>query len=57
MNAGEIEDQVIRLVQNGRVATLCIHGDEPGAVGNAELVRRVLKRHGIAVRSFVDCRG
>jgi UPF0271 protein len=50
----EIEDQVIRLVRERRVSTLCIHGDEAGAVANAALVRRVLKQHGIAVRSFVD---
>jgi len=53
----EIEEQVIRMVREGRVATLCIHGDLPGAVANAELVRRVLNRHGIAVRSFVDGSG
>ena len=41
----------------GRVATLCIHGDEPGAVANAALVRRVLNAAGIAVRSFVDGSG
>jgi UPF0271 protein len=48
----EIDAQVIRLVSEGRVATLCIHGDEPGAVACAALVRRVLEREGIAVRSF-----
>jgi UPF0271 protein len=53
----EIEGQAIRLVCEGRVATLCIHGDEPGAVGNASIVRQVMKRHGIAVRSFVDGSG
>jgi UPF0271 protein len=50
--AAEIEDQVLRLVDQARVATLCIHGDDPHADGNAELVRAVLTRHGIAVRSF-----
>jgi 5-oxoprolinase (ATP-hydrolysing) subunit A len=53
----EIEEQVVRLVREGRVATLCIHGDEPGAVDNAALVRLVLKQHGIAVRSFLDGSG
>ncbi len=48
----EIEEQVIRLVNEGRVTTLCIHGDEPGAVANAALVRRVLTDHAIAVCSF-----
>ena len=49
----EIELQVIRLVEEGRVATLCVHGDEPGAVANADLIRRILGRNGIAIRSFL----
>ena len=44
----EMEAQVLRLVAGGRVATLCIHGDDPRAVANARLVRRVLEGHGIA---------
>jgi 5-oxoprolinase (ATP-hydrolysing) subunit A len=51
-NVAEIEAQVLRLMVDGRVATLCIHGDDPHAVGNAKVVRAVLARHGIAVRSF-----
>jgi 5-oxoprolinase (ATP-hydrolysing) subunit A len=50
----DIEDQVLRLVDGGRVATLCIHGDDPRAVGNAKLVRRILTRRGISIRSFLD---
>jgi UPF0271 protein len=53
----EIEEQVMRLLSEGRAQSLCIHGDEPGAVENATLVRQVLKRHGIAIRSFVDTEG
>jgi UPF0271 protein len=49
----EIETQVIRLVQAGQVATLCIHGDEPGAVANADHILLALRRHGIAIRSFL----
>jgi UPF0271 protein len=49
-----MEAQVLRLVTEGRVATLCIHGDDPRAVANAELVRAVLQRHGIAIRSFLE---
>jgi UPF0271 protein len=48
----DIEAQVVRLVDQG-VMTLCIHGDEPGAVANADTVRGVLERQGIALRSFV----
>ena len=50
---GEIESQVIRFVAEGRVATLCVHGDEPEAVANADLIRRILDRNGIAIRSFL----
>jgi UPF0271 protein len=50
----ELAQQVLRLVAEGRVATLCIHGDDPRAVANAELVRLVLKNHGMAVRSFME---
>jgi UPF0271 protein len=49
---GEIQAQVLRLVSEGKVATLCIHGDDPRAVTNAQLVRAVLKEHAIVVRSF-----
>jgi UPF0271 protein len=50
----EVEAQVIRLVTEGKVATLCIHGDDPRAVSNARLVRNVLEQHGIAIQPFVD---
>jgi UPF0271 protein len=48
---GEVADQVLRLVEQG-IATLCVHGDNPKAVGLADLVRSVLDRAGVAVRSF-----
>jgi UPF0271 protein len=54
---GEILAQVIRLLSEGRVQSLCIHGDEPNAVGNGLVVRDALKRHDIAIRAFVDGRG
>ena len=47
-----METHLIRLIAAGRVATLCIHGDDPRAVDNARLVRRILEGQGIAVRSF-----
>jgi UPF0271 protein len=49
----EIETQVLRLLADG-VMTLCIHGDDPRAVTNAEIVRSVLERHGIAIATFVE---
>ena len=48
----EMEAQVIRLVEQG-VMTLCIHGDDPRAVANADTVRAILERHAIALRTFV----
>jgi UPF0271 protein len=48
----EVETQVVRLVEQG-VATLCIHGDDPRAVANADLVRAALRRRAIALKSFV----
>jgi UPF0271 protein len=47
----EIEAQVVRLVAQG-VMTLCIHGDDPRAVANAETVRAILARQGIVLRCF-----
>ncbi len=44
----EVEAQVVRLVGQGGVATLCIHGDDPRAVRNADLVLAALSRNGIA---------
>jgi UPF0271 protein len=50
----EIESHVLGLVADGRVRTLCIHGDEPAAVSNADRVRKILGRNRIVVRSFLD---
>jgi UPF0271 protein len=47
----EVEAQVVRLVEQG-LMTLCIHGDDPRAVANAETVRAILQRRCIAVESF-----
>jgi 5-oxoprolinase (ATP-hydrolysing) subunit A len=53
----EIEAQVVRLVHDGRVATLCIHGDDPRAVANAMNVRKILETHGISIRPFMNGSG
>jgi UPF0271 protein len=50
----EMGSQAFRLIARGRVATLCIHGDDPRAVENARLVRQVLEAAGFAVRSFAS---
>lgn len=52
----EIEDQIPRLVATG-FDTLCVHGDDPRAVESADLVRRILKDRGIAIRSFIREKG
>jgi UPF0271 protein len=53
LDRDELEANLLRLLSEGRVATLCIHGDEPEAVANADRIRSVLARHGIAIRSFI----
>jgi 5-oxoprolinase (ATP-hydrolysing) subunit A len=50
----EMESHLLRLIAGGRVATLCIHGDDPRAIDNARLVRRILEGQGVAVRSFAS---
>jgi UPF0271 protein len=50
----EIALQVERLVHEGKVATLCVHGDEAAAVANADLIRCILQRGGVSIRSFVN---
>lgn len=52
MDPAEVEAQVVRLVEQG-LATLCIHGDDPRAVDNADRVRSILMSHGITLKSFV----
>jgi UPF0271 protein len=48
----EIEAQVLRLVEQGSVATICLHGDNPRSIALADLVLSALRRAGVAVRSF-----
>ncbi len=60
----EVADRVVRLVTAGDVvavdgsvvridaASVCLHGDSPGAVEMARAVRAALSRAGVAVRPF-----
>jgi UPF0271 protein len=41
--------QVRRLVESGRAQTICVHGDNPHAVGFARGVRRALEAAGVRV--------
>jgi len=47
----EVAAQVLRLVDQG-VDTLCIHGDDPRAVGLVEVVLRTLKAAGLGTRAM-----
>jgi UPF0271 protein len=50
----ELVANVRTLATGGRVRTLCLHGDEPGAVANADRLLAILVALGIDVRPFVD---
>ena len=63
-DAGQITDRVVRMVEDGevisvtgkrmkmRMDTVCIHGDTPGAVEIARVLRKGLSDAGIAVAPF-----
>ena len=68
-DAGEIAARCVRLVTSGeveaidgsvvpvRAASVCVHGDTPGAVGVARAVRAALEDAGVAVQPFARSRG
>jgi UPF0271 protein len=49
-------DRVVRTIDGGELAveadTLCLHGDNPNALGVARAVREALERAGVSVRSL-----
>lgn len=45
----EVARHAIELVKTGRMDTLCLHGDHPNAVKNAQIMREVLERNEIEV--------
>ncbi len=45
-------DNVMKLIEALAPATICVHGDSPGAVRTAEHVRKRLEQEGIAVTGF-----
>jgi UPF0271 protein len=49
----EFEAQLLRLVADPQIQTLCIHGDDPRAFDNAARVRKLFLDHGITMRPFV----
>jgi UPF0271 protein len=50
-DADAIAAQAVRLAST--VASLCVHGDSPGAVAHAHAVRRALETAGFTVATFV----
>jgi UPF0271 protein len=48
----EVVDQALRLAGTGEVASLCVHGDTPGAVALARAVRDALRAAGIELAPF-----
>lgn len=48
----QIAGRAVGFARSGRVDSLCVHGDTPGAVAMAALVRERLAAAGIAVRPF-----
>ena len=46
-------DQALRLAREGRVGTICLHSDAPGAAELATAIRRALEGHSFVVRPFV----
>jgi len=45
----EIAQHALRLIQDGNIDTLCLHGDHPHAAENAKLLREVLEKNGVEV--------
>jgi UPF0271 protein len=51
-DAAQVAEQAVALARSGRVDSLCLHGDTPGAVTLAYAARRALLASGIAVKAF-----
>ena len=51
-DADQIAGRAVEMARSGRVASVCVHGDSPGAVANAHAVRRALEAAGFSLRSF-----
>jgi len=48
----QVVDQALRLAATGEIASLCVHGDTPGAVALARAVRDALRAAGIELAPF-----
>jgi UPF0271 protein len=54
--AEEVAARALVLAASGSVHTVCVHGDSPGAVRTARVVRRALVEAGHDVRAWLDAR-
>jgi UPF0271 protein len=54
--ADEVVEQALRLAGAGRIASLCLHGDTPGAVALARAVRAALTGAGVDLAPFAPPR-
>ena len=52
-NPDEAVQQAERLLREGKVRTLCVHGDNPRAVAFVRSLRESLESKGIAIRKWV----
>jgi UPF0271 protein len=50
----QIADRAVEFALRGAADSLCVHGDTPGAVAMARLVRQRLAAAGISLRPFTD---
>lgn len=50
--AGAAAEQAVALARSGKVRTICVHGDTPGAIAIARRVRDALEDAGIDVEPF-----
>jgi UPF0271 protein len=50
--AQEAVDQTLRLMAEGRIDSLCVHGDNPRALDFIRAVRDELSRAGVCIRAF-----
>ncbi|MFN3490905.1 MAG: 5-oxoprolinase subunit PxpA [Anaerolineales bacterium] len=48
-SSDEIANHALRLIESGKMDTLCLHGDHPHAAENAKLLRDVLEKNGVEV--------
>ena len=51
-DAEEAARRAVKMAQGGRLRTLCVHGDTPGAVAMARRVRAALEKAGLQVEAF-----